>query len=147
MPLPTYTTETQLAAYLAVMLGPVADLLGYAVPASYEDPIAGSLLMLGWDAVTEADTATKTAQLRAVARWQAWQMVADQTAGYSAIAADGHSHHPEQIHQQATLRAAAAEMEALRLGVAVSGATVSVIRTRHKHDPYDSSWDDEDRTL
>lgn len=146
MPVPTYSTETEVAAYLHATLGRVADLMAYTVPASYAEPIASALLTLGWDAVTEADTAAKTAQLRAVARWQAWQMVADQTAGYSQFSADGQSHSPQQIHQQASARAFAAEMEAQRLGVATTGAA-TVIRVRHKHDPYDSSFAEEDRTL
>jgi hypothetical protein len=146
VPLPTYLTEAQLAAYLHATLGPVADLMSYTVPASYAEPIAGTLLTLGWDAVTDADTATKTAQLRAVARWQAWQMVADQTAGYSSFSADGQSHQVNQVHVQAVARAAAAEMDALRLGVAVGGAAVSVVSVIHRHDPYSDLLDDEDKT-
>lgn len=147
MPLPTYATESDLATYMHATLGPVATLMAYAVPGSYAEPLAGTLLVMGYVAVTEADTATKTAQLRAVARWQAWQMVADQTAGYSAFSADGQSHQPQQIHTQALARAAAAETDALRLGVAVAGATVGVTKLRYKSDPYDSSFDDSERTL
>jgi hypothetical protein len=145
VPIPSYATDASVAAYMHATLGPVADLLGYAVAYSYEEAIAGTLLMLGWEAVTEADTATKTARLRAVARWQAWQMVADQTAGYTEFSSDGQHHYAQQLHAQAKAMALAAEMDAQRLGV--GGAMVSRTKLRYPQDPYDSSFAESERTL
>lgn len=143
MPAPTAYTEESLAEYMHTMLGPVASSLGYEVETgSYGEAVNDALLMYGVDDIATVSGRENITRLRLLARWCAWKMVADHTAGDHDFSADGGSFSRSQINAQARKRLQDMESEVLAVDPAYS---VEVVKVTHKHDPY-TDLDDELRT-
>lgn len=118
MPLPTVYSETTLARYCHAVLDEVARQLGWTVEGgSYGEIVNEVLLALDTDDLSVWTTTLQREQLRAVARWKAWEQAADALAGYYDVTEDLQSIKRSQMHKAALASAERARDAAAALGV------------------------------
>jgi hypothetical protein len=131
MAAPTVYSESLFADYLASVLGPVADMLGWdAGSVAVQEAVNDALLEYGASSIADA---TSIRKLRAFGRRAIWLAVVQATAGAYTIIDNGQEFDRDQIstHAQSMLKVASAEcMEFETAGVA------TMLRVKRTHDPY-----------
>jgi hypothetical protein len=137
MPAPSVYTEAELAAYMHSVLGAVAAALGYTAPGSYQEAVNETLLAYGVDDIADA---TDIRKLRMLARVQAWQLAANDTAGDMDFKAGSTSFSRSQVHEQVLKNLSEAQVDALCFDPSyqVESGSLDWI-----HDPYQYRPEDE----
>jgi hypothetical protein len=134
MPAPASYTETTLADFQLVALGPLAAVLGWTttVEPAVVEAVNDALLAYG---VADAAEATDIPKVRALARLTIWRAVARATAGNYRFSTDGQSFDRQQVHEHALAMIAEAEREGGAVGAGPGMLVASVVRD-DASDPY-----------
>lgn len=146
MPLPTSYTEADLATLMHTTLGATATALGYAAPSGgstgvYAEAVYDALIAYG---VSDIASATDVPKIRAAAAVAAWRKATNDATAKIQFGGDGQSFADQQVYDHAVRQMAAAEVALMALG---GGVAVGVTKLRFKHDPYNNSFSETDRTL
>lgn len=132
MPVPSYTSEADLAAYMENVLGAVAASLGWtAVAGDFDEAVNEALL--AYD-VSDIEDATDIRKLRALARYYAWKAAAASLAAYYDFQSADERFNRSQMQKAAAENLRSAEADLAEFGVGPFAAYVdSITRTQ---DPY-----------
>lgn len=136
MPVPTAYDEATLGAYLAGVLGELADTLGWD---GSSDPVAEAVTdaLLAYGGVATCAAADDVRKLRALGRVAIWRQAVGSLAARSGFSADGARFDRQQQQEMALKALALAEAEAAPYGGG-GGAGYAVGRdtVRYPDDPY-----------
>ena len=127
----SYSTESELADFLTLELGPIGTALGWSGVASYAHPIALALRAYGVTAITDV---TDAAAIEALAAREAWALAARHLAAKFDFSLDQQSFSRSQM--QKMVLAALKQATAAALPYDTRRVAVSVGRIAHRDDPY-----------
>jgi hypothetical protein len=137
MPIPTTYTEKQLAEFMHLTLGKVAEALGLHFgpedAGDYAVAVENTLLAYGADDIATISGTESIRKLRALASVCAWRYAVTNFAALYDFSADGASYSRSQLFAQAKESLDLAEDQAVPYAASYAAKIVPV---DHKHDPY-----------
>lgn len=118
MAVPTSYTEQQLAEYMHTVLGAVAADLGFTTVAlgSYAESVNSALIVYGNTDISTITALAGIAEIRALARVQAWKLALSTLSAYYDFSDGTQSLKRSQMFAHAQEALAMAESEAAELG-------------------------------
>ena len=135
-PVPVSYSETELKSFMATILGPVADALGWTVVAnSFDEAVTDTLLAYGESDIADATDITKLRALAAVAVWRQAQQAAAGLFNWSTF---GDKYDMADVQSRIAKSLALAESNAVNYSADYAVAFTNV---RFSQDPYRSVLD------
>lgn len=143
MPIPASYTESMLRDYMLSVTSNVATALGWTA-SNFTEAVYDALVAAGVD---DIDDVTDIAELRALAKVEAWRAVVDGTAADIEFTADGSSFKRNQMHEHAKGALERAEAAATAAGYGDTYAPAISMGSIVHADPYltdEDLYDDEE---